>query len=117
MNSLGTVTRRTFLSGCVAVVAAPLVAGAQPGKVPRIGVLLGLATPEHAKAGVREGLRVLGYLEDQNILVEYRFAVGQMDRLTELAADLVRLKVAIIVADGTLATQAARRATAGSCWN
>ena len=75
-------------------------------------MLLGLASPEHAKAGFREGLRELGYVEGQNLLVEYRSAVGQIDRLTDLAADLVRLKVAIIVADGTLATQAARRATA-----
>ena len=75
-------------------------------------MLLGLASPEHAQAGFREGLRELGYVDGQNIFVEYRSAIGQMDRLTDLAADLVRLKVDIIVAYGTLATQAAKRATA-----
>jgi ABC-type uncharacterized transport system substrate-binding protein len=105
-------TTRVTLGVAILLLAAPLAAGAQQAKVSRIGVLLGLASPEHAQAGFREGLRELGYVDGQNILVEYRSAVGQMDRLTDLAADLVRLKVDIIVADGTLATQAAKRATA-----
>ena len=75
-------------------------------------MLLGLADPEHVQAGFHEGLRELGYVDGQNILVEYRSAVGQIDRLTDLAADLVRRKVDSIIADGTAATQAAKRATA-----
>ena len=96
----------------ILLLAAPLAAGAQQARVSKIGVLLGLTSPELAQAGFREGLRERGYVDGQNILVEYRSAVGQMDRLTDLATDLVRLKVDIIVADGTLATQAAKRATA-----
>ena len=63
--------RRTFISGItVGLLAAPLAAEAQQAKVSRIGVLLGLASPEHAQAGFREGLRELGYVDGQNILVE-----------------------------------------------
>ena len=105
-------TTRLTLGVAILLLSASLGAGAQPARVSRIGVLLGLASPEHAQAGFREGLRELGYVDGQNILVEYRSAVGQMDRLSDLAADLARLKVDIIVADGTLATQAAKRATA-----
>jgi putative ABC transport system substrate-binding protein len=104
-------TTRVTLGVAILLLVAPLAAGAQQAKVSRIGVLLGLTSPEHAQAGFREGLRELGYVDGQNILVEYRSAVGQMDRLTDLAGDLVRLKMDIIVADGTLATQAAKRAT------
>ena len=104
--------RRRFLAMMTGgLLAAPLAGGAQGVKVSRIGVLLGLTNPEHAQAGFREGLRELGYVDGQNILLEYRSAVGETDRLTDLAADLVQRKVDIIVADGTLATQAAKRAT------
>jgi putative ABC transport system substrate-binding protein len=89
---------------------APTAPGAQPAKVPRIGVLL-LADLELVQSSFREGLRDVGLIEGQNILVEYRSAVGQVDRLTDLAVDLVRLKVDVIVARATPAVQAAKRAT------
>jgi putative ABC transport system substrate-binding protein len=89
---------------------APTAPGAQPVKVPRIGVLL-LADLELVQSSFREGLRDVGLIEGQNILVEYRSAVGHVDRLTDLAVDLVRLKVDVIVARATPAVQAAKRAT------
>jgi putative ABC transport system substrate-binding protein len=94
------------------LLAAPLPAEAQQAKVPRIGVLLLISAPERFQGSFREGLRELGYVEGRNILVEYRYAAGQVDRLTDLAADLVRLKVDVIVAQSTPSVQAAKRATA-----
>jgi len=83
-------------------------------KVPRIGFLLApsrSAVSESVEA-FREGLRELGYVEGQNIVIEYRSAEGQFERLSELAADLVRLKVDVIVAAGGIqAIRPARNAT------
>src|SRR5262250_480732 len=74
----------------------------QPKKVPRIGYLSPLSSARDAtrRQGFQQGLRELGYTEGQNIIVEYRFAGGQLERLPELAADLVRLKIDVIVAGG-----------------
>jgi len=74
----------------------------QPKKVPRIGYLsnIGPAGESTRIEAIRLALRELGYLEGQNIAVEYRYAEGKRDRLAELAAELVRLKVDIIVALG-----------------
>ena len=74
----------------------------QPTKVPRIGYLAGVdAASDSARAeGIRLALRELGYLEGQNIATEYRYAAGKLDRAPELAAELVRLKVDIIVVAG-----------------
>ena len=83
---------------------------AQQTKVPRIGVLL-LADPELVQSWFREGLRDVGLIDGQNIHVDYRSAAGQVDRLTALATELVRLKVDVIVAQATPAVQAAKRAT------
>jgi putative ABC transport system substrate-binding protein len=82
----------------------------QPGKVPRIGYLGLIEIPERDEA-FRKGLRERGYTEGQNIHVEYRFAGGRVERLAELAPELVRLKVDVIVATGTQVTDAAKRAT------
>jgi putative tryptophan/tyrosine transport system substrate-binding protein len=80
-------------------VAWPLTARAQPSKVARIGALyIGFADAESFKRELREGLRELGYVEGQNIAFEFRSAEGKLDRLPELAAELVRLKVDVIVA-------------------
>ena len=92
------------------ILVAPPALVAQQAKVPRIGVLL-LADLELVQSSFREGLRDVGLIEGQNILVEYRSAAGQVDRLTDLAVDFVRLKVDVIVARGTPAVQAAKRAT------
>jgi len=76
---------------------APLATEAQQsGKVPRIGFLANVRSP--ATEGFQQGLRELGYVEGQNIIVEWRFAEGQVERLPGLAAELVRLQVDIIVA-------------------
>jgi putative ABC transport system substrate-binding protein len=86
----------------------------QPAKVPWIGYLSsGDATSESARAeAIRLALRDLGYIEGQNIAIEYRYAEGRRDRVPEFAAELVRLKVDIIVAAGGAATvRAAKNAT------
>jgi putative ABC transport system substrate-binding protein len=91
-----------------AILVVPLAADAQPpGKVPRIGLLED--TP-HWEA-FHQGLRDLGYIEGQNILIESRLTAGPPARLPDLAAELVQLPVDIIVADGSPGTQAAKQAT------
>jgi putative ABC transport system substrate-binding protein len=62
----------------------------------------------------RQGLRELGYVEGQNLVIEYRYAEGSQERLPNLAAELVRLKVDVIVAGGAAATRAAQHARARS---
>jgi putative ABC transport system substrate-binding protein len=97
----------------LSVLMAPLAIEAQqPTKVPHIGVLLSIPMPELFQERFREGLRELGYTEGQNIRVDYRWAAPkQVDRLNDLAAEFVRLKVDIIVALYTPSAQAAKRAT------
>jgi ABC-type uncharacterized transport system substrate-binding protein len=95
---------------------APLAAGAQPGgKVARIGYLVtgGLDAPETRVLlnAFRQGLRERGYVEGQNLVVEYRAADGKLERFPALATELVRLKVDLIVATGTPAALAAQHAT------
>jgi putative ABC transport system substrate-binding protein len=93
---------------------APLGAAAQQaGKVPRIGYLAA-GSPSggpHLLEAFRKGLRELGWVEGQNIVIDYRFAEGRFDRLPDLAAELVRLKVDIIVAGPTPPAAAAKKAT------
>jgi putative ABC transport system substrate-binding protein len=86
----------------------------QPKKVPRIGYLNAgsLSTFEGARAeAFRQGLRELGYVEGKNIVIEWRYGEGKPDRLSELAAELVRLKVDVIVTAGGGSTRAAKQAT------
>src|SRR5499426_1773879 len=86
----------------------------QPAKIPRIGYLSNadLATDSARAGGIRLALRELGYIEGQDIAIEYRFAEGRRDREPGLAAELVRLKVDIIVvASGDVTIQAAKNAT------
>jgi putative tryptophan/tyrosine transport system substrate-binding protein len=105
--------------GIIAIVVAIAMCGAaasaqQPKKVPRIGYLSNSdPVTESARAeAVRLALRERGYIEGQNIATEYRYAEGKPDRYPELAADLVRLKVDIIVVPGGIGTiQAAKNAT------
>ena len=96
------------------ILTAPLVAEAQrPAQVPRIGVFLTLYAPaEDPPQAFRQGLGALGYIEGQNIAIEWRSAEGKYNQLPALAAELVRLGGDVIVADVTRATQAARQATA-----
>ena len=74
----------------------------QPAKIPRIGFLSGqsLSTISARIEAFRQGLRELGYVEGKNIVIEWRFAEGKLDRLPTLAAELVRLKVDVIVTSG-----------------
>jgi len=82
-----------------------------PKKVPRIGLLLQAPPTSPQVEAFRQGLRDLGYIEGKNILIEYRHTEGKPDRLPALAAELVRLKVDVIVVSGALATSAAKKAT------
>ena len=98
----------------VLVVAGAVALAQQPKKVPRIGYLSVLdPAREFARAeAIRLALRALGYIEGQNIAIEYRYAEGKIDRYTELATELVRLKVDIIVAAaGDSQILAAKKAT------
>ena len=111
------ISRRAFVKAVTGgLLAAPLAAGAQPtGKVYRIGWLSTLPPGTSGVALweiVRQSLRELGYVEGENLVIERRYAPeGQPERLPELAADLVRLKVDVIVAGGSLAPHAAKAAT------
>jgi putative tryptophan/tyrosine transport system substrate-binding protein len=90
----------------------PLAVRAQPSKVARIGVLyIGLADADSFKKELRAGLRELGYVEGQNIAFEFRSAEGKLDRLPELASELVRLNVDLIVALYVPSALAAKQAT------
>ena len=97
-----------------ALLSTVLFAQAQQAKkVPRIGFLGGSLTTSPARIeAFRQGLRELGYVEGKNIVIEWRLAEGKLDRLPALAADLVRLKVDVIVTGGSPATRPAKEATA-----
>ena len=86
----------------------------QPTKIPRIGYLTAASLSAIAARieAFRQGLRELGYVEGKNIVIEWRYAEGKLDRLPALAAELVRLKVDVIVTAGPTATRAAKEATA-----
>src|SRR5438477_12517937 len=105
--------RREFLTLLGGAAAAwPLATRAQQPKVPTIGALvIGNISPEQFWREFRHGLRDLGYVEGQNIRFELRSAEEHLDRLPELAAELVRLKVDIIVTWFTPTAVAARQAT------
>ena len=93
--------RRAFARGALALLATPLAADAQqPAKVSRIGILRSGSAPDPLVEAFRQRLRELGYAEGQNIVIEYRWAEGRDTRLPDLAADLVRLQVDVIVAAG-----------------
>ena len=109
--------RRAFIGTLMGgLLAAPLAAEAQPaGKVPRVGVLSpGNPPPRdafHQRDRFEAGLRELGWKPGSNIVVDYRYAEGKLERLPALAAELVRIPVDVIVARG-LTIAAARQATA-----
>jgi ABC-type uncharacterized transport system substrate-binding protein len=106
--------RREFI-GLVTSAAAvwPLSARAQQPKVYRVGFLLGPAAESVASLfhALKEGLRERGYVEGRNIAFEQRYADGKMERLPDLAAELARLKVDVIVTGSNLHVEAARQAT------
>src|SRR5262247_3174337 len=106
--------RRFLLTSMASALAAPLAAEAQQAaKVPRIG-FLSLTSPSDRPLlldAFRQGLRELGWVEGQNIAIDYRYAEGRVDRLRDLAAELVRLRVDLIVSFGTQGVTAAKNAT------
>ena len=105
--------RREFIAGLSSAAAWPVVARAQQPTMPVVGVL----TPQSAddyrnvSAPFFQGLKETGYVEGQNVAVEYRSAENQYDRLPGLVADLIRRRVAVIVTTGLAATRAAKAAT------
>src|SRR5262245_34947426 len=105
--------RRFVLTSLVGALGAPLAAEAQTGRVYRIGYLAQDNPGDFARPleGFRQGLRELGYVEGQNLIIEYRWAELNFARLPGLAAELVRLKVEVIAAVATRAIEAARQAT------
>jgi putative ABC transport system substrate-binding protein len=105
--------RRTFIAGLGSTAAWPVVARAQQAAVPVIGYLGVQSADDDSIRTVPflRGLKETGYIEGQNVSVEYRWAENQYDRLPALAADLVRRRVAVFVAAGTPAAVAAKPAT------
>jgi len=108
--------RRQFLITAGALLVAPLPGFAQQpaAAIPRIG-FLGVSTPAAWASRIeafRAGLRDLGYVEGKNIVIEFRYAQGQFERLPQLAAELVRLKVDVIVTHTVPGALAAKQATA-----
>ena len=109
------ISRRAFI-GSVAggILAVPLAAPAQQvGKVYRVGILETIPASQNAAKldALRKGLRDLGYVEGRNLIIEYRSADGRAERFPDLASELVRLKVDLIVTRGTPAAKAVKSAT------
>jgi putative ABC transport system substrate-binding protein len=107
--------RRRFVSACAgSLVITPSIVKAQPaGKVYRVGVLLG-ATEESVVSlfrALKEGLQELGYIEGRNLVLDRRYGDGKMERLPDLAGELVRAKVEVIVTGTNIHVAAARRVT------
>src|SRR5215470_19246144 len=110
-----TIGRRELLAALGGAVAGwPLAAGAQQA-MPVVGYLNDGSPESDAPrlTGLRRGLSETGYVEGRNFVIEYCWAGNQVDRLPALAADLVHLRVAVIVSAGRVATLAAKAATTG----
>src|SRR6478752_9919693 len=104
--------RREFIAVVAGALSWPVAADAQQtGKMPRIGVLNNGSAALRTNNALFQALRELGYTEGQNVAIELRFADWQLDRLPALAAELVALRVDVIVAGATPAARAAKQAT------
>ena len=105
--------RRAFITLLGSAAAWPLAASAQQPAMPVVGLLSPRASGDVPQliAAVRQGLRESGYVEDQNVTIEYRFAENQNERLAALAADLIHRQVTVIIATAAPAAVAAKAAT------
>jgi putative ABC transport system substrate-binding protein len=106
--------RRQFIAGLGTAAAWPIVARAQQSGMPVIGRLSAQTADSDYKNNIvpfLQGLKETGYVEDQNVAIEHRWAENQLDRLPALAADLVRRRVAVIVATSDVSALAAKAAT------
>ena len=106
--------RREFIAGLGSAAAWPMVAWGQQSGMPVIGYLGDQSADDEYKNRIvlfLQGLKDAGYVEGQNVVIEYRYAENQYDRLPVLAADLVRRRVAVIVASTSPAAVAAKAAT------
>src|SRR5499433_1799049 len=113
-RSMSDIRRREFITLIGGAAAPwPLAARAQQATSPRrIGVLLVGLSPESKEAKhFRLGLRDAGYFEGRNVVIEWRSANGDYDRVPELVADLIQSRVDVIVLDSTVATEASKRST------
>ncbi|MGE0035985.1 MAG: ABC transporter substrate-binding protein [Xanthobacteraceae bacterium] len=108
-----TIGRRAFMGLVGSLAAWPLTARAQPAGPPVVGYLSGAQAgiAPHLLDAIRQGLKDVGFVEGQNLTIEYRYADNQFDRLPALAAELVARPVAAIVANGNLSALAAKNAT------
>src|SRR5262245_28203760 len=106
--------RREFIAGLGSAAAWPMVARAQQVTIPVIGYLSAQSANLDHRSYIGpflQGLKETGYVEGQNVAIEYRYAENQYDRLPALAADLARRGVAVIVADGSVTARPAKVAT------
>src|SRR6266576_5801754 len=105
--------RKLLVALSAGALAAPLACFAQQqrSKVARIGVLESTSSSANQRVALIAGLRELGYVEGKNMIIEDRWAEGQYERLPVLAAELVQMKVDVIIAGGSPAVQAAQQAT------
>jgi len=113
-REVGAMNRRVFVTGLGAVLAAPLAAKAEQARMYKIGFLSSAAGPHSYPSSTlafRQELRERGWVEGQNISIEYRWAGARIDDVSSLAEDLVKLRVDVIVAGGNRAVSAAKTAT------
>ena len=112
-QSLANCSKRKFVAGTFCAILLALSNAAWAQRMPRLG-FLGTTSPSVISARIealRQGLREIGYIEGQNIVIEYRWAEGKPDRLPNLAAELVNLRVDVIVTHGEAAIRALKQAT------